>query len=245
MNFKEWIMAESTVRKLAIFDYDSTLANTPLQPADWKPTPYVGPDGRERYDKDWWVHPDSLNVHYDLHPVIVQEFAKARKDPSVRAVLLTGRQGMRTAHLIRGKLRQHGFYGKRVISPNYHKALERHRLWPNGDHPNDMAADSHEEFYKGDMSKEPDFPKTEKGVPASDTLAHKQYVIANKLMSPDIQEIDFWDDRPEHVKSFTDFFYGLFEKWPNLRVVNFHKVEGERITPMQITKTQPAKYGDG
>lgn len=219
-------------KKLSIFDFDCTLALTPLRPEGWEGKPYVAPDGRVREGDDWWIHPESLEVEYDFHPVVVKEFENARLDPEVHAVMLTGRMGMRTAHIIRGKLRKHGYYGRRMISPKASKALQRHNQWPNSDHPNDFAPEAHHEYYKGDWSKEDDYP-ARSGCGAEDTLVHKCYVI-NRLMNDSYEEIDFWDDRYPHVASFMEFFQDLVNKWANLKVIRFYQVCGEKIVLQEI-----------
>lgn len=231
MNFREWMLQESSVRKLAIFDFDGTLANTPLKPDDWTGRDYIAPDGKSRKDNDWWAHPDSL-VDFPFNDLVMKQFQAARSDPNTKAVLLTGRIGMRTAHIIRGKLRQAGLYGKRVISPHYQKAQQRSQEWPHGD---DHPDDSHEEFYSGDMTKEPDYPQTKNGKPESGTLAHKIYVV-RKLTTDDIQEIDFWDDRDVHLAPFLNFFRQLLAEKPNLQKVTFYHVANgqiKRVYPME------------
>lgn len=233
MNFKHWLLSENMHSKLAIFDFDDTLAQTPKPPENWKGGEYIAPDGKPRKSSDWWVHPDSLQGSWNFNDLIVQEFQKARSDPNTHAVLLTGRVGMRTAHIIRGKLRDAGLFGKRVISPNHSKALKRHQEWPYGD---DRPDDSHEEFFKGDMQKEPDYPKLPSGQPSSDTFDHKTFVIEKKLMNDGIQEIDFWDDRSHHREGFVKLFQKMLQEWPNLQRVTFHVVTPQGINPIFLTK---------
>lgn len=236
MNFREWLLLENTVTKLAIFDFDSTLANTTHKPQGWKGQDYTAPDGKVRKgkDSDWWSHPESLEDDFAFNDAIVAEFQKARLDPNTKAVLLTGRMGMRTAHIIRGRLRQAGLYGKRVISPHHTKAQQRATEWPHGeDHPED----SHEEFYSGDMSKEPDYPKTPKGNPAGDTFSHKSFVV-RRLVTEDIEEIDFWDDRDDHLPGFIQLFQELMTQFPNIKRVTVHHVKDGRVESIPIQPPQ-------
>jgi hypothetical protein len=236
MNFKNWLENQTQVNKLAIFDFDGTLANTPMKPPEWKPSEYVAPDGKIRKgDSSWWVHPDSLQ-QYDFNQMVLDEFRKARSDPQTKAVLLTGRTGMRTAHLIRGKLRQKGLYGKRQISDKYEKALDRHHSWPNGPHPEDEMPYTHDEFFSGDMTKEDDYPKTPKGNPLGDTLSHKKYVVERKLMHDGIRVVDFWDDRYDHYDEFQNFFKKLLDDWPNLEIINYHYIDNGVKKTIPITK---------
>ena len=235
MNFKTWLENQRRITKLACFDFDGTLADTPTPPPDWKATPYIGHDGRERTGSSWWVHPDSLG-DYQLNTSILDEFRKARSEPQTHAILLTGRPGMRTAHLIRGKLRKEGLYGKRQISPSYKKSIDRHDTWPNSPHPEENMPYTHDEYFSGDMRTEDDFPQTPKGNPVSDTLSHKKYVIGRKLMTDDIREIDFWDDRQDHFDGFREFFQQLLNDWPNLEIVNYHYITNGRAKTIPITK---------
>jgi hypothetical protein len=233
MNFKQWILSESLQPRLAIFDFDETLANTPRRPENWVAKDYIAPDGKVKKSKDWWTHPDSLEGNWDFKDQVIQEFQKARQDPNTQAVLLTGRVGMRTAHIIRDRLRRVGLHGRRVISSHHHKAIQRQKEWPHGDeHPDD----EHEEYYKGDMQKEPDFPKVEKGKPDSDTFNHKAYVIEKKLMHDGVRVIDFWDDREGHRQGFVELFQKLLREWPNLQQVTIHVVSPQGIMPISLTK---------
>ena len=242
MNFREWLLNESSVSKLAIFDFDSTLANTPLKPQGWKGTNYIAPDGKERKgkDSDWWTHPQSVEDDFPFNERIVAEFRKAKADPNTRAVMLTGRMGMRTAHIIRGKLRGQGLYGKRVIGPSHEKSLKRSQEWPHGD---DHPEDSHEEFYSGDMNREPDYPQTPKGHPAGDTFSHKSYVVGT-LINDDIVEIEFWDDRKDHLSGFINLFQQLLVDKPNLEKVTVHHVTDgvEESIPLLKPNTPPPSF---
>jgi len=232
MNFKIWIESQMPITKLAFFDYDGTLAVTPKPPQNWAPSNYVAPDGKVRKDNHWWTHPDSLE-NYQLNQFILGEFKKARMEQSTKAVLLTGRQGMRTAHLIRGKLRDEGLFGKRQISARYEKAQERHDNWPNGPHPEEDHPHAHQEFFKGDMRTEDDYPKTSKGKPDGDTASHKKYVV-QKLMNDNVQLIDFWDDQVEFVDDFLNLFKQLLKNWPNLKKINYYHVTPTGITTIPI-----------
>jgi hypothetical protein len=236
MNFKTWLENQSTITKIAVFDFDGTLADTPMQPSDWKPTTYVAPDGKERDDTSWWTHPDSLPENFPFNKRILAEFKKAKMEPQTKAVLLTGRSGMRTAHIIRGRFRQEGLYGKRMIAANYNKAIQRHQSWPNSDHPEDTSPYGHEEYFAGDMRTELDYPKTPKGNSVGDTFSHKIYVVEKKLMSNNIQQIDFWDDRDAHLPKFIEFFTKLLTRWPNLNIINIYRVKGDTVETIPLVR---------
>ena len=237
MNFQTWLESRASASKLAVFDFDGTLANTPLKPQGWKATDYIAPDNKIRKgETSWWVHPDSL-ADYSFNQQIMEEFKRARQDPQSKAVMLTGRPGMRTAHLVRGRFRQEGLFGRRQISANYQKALERHKTWPNGPHPEEESNPNiHDEYFAGDMRTEDDFPKTSKGRPKGDTLTHKKYVIEQKLMTDDIEEMDFWDDRESHHEEFVSMFQELLVSWPNLRIVRYHYISNNQIQTIPIAR---------
>ena len=143
---------------------------------------------------------------------------------------------MRTAHLIRGRLREEGLFGRRMISDKYQKSLDRHKQWPNGPHPEEEHPYSHEEYFSGDMRTEDDYPKTPKGHPKGDTLTHKKYVVGKKLISDDIREVDFWDDRENHFQEFVSFFKEILTSWPNLQIIRYHHVLGDQIKVIPIVR---------
>lgn len=220
MNFREWLMTESAKIKLAIFDFDSTLARTPEKPNGWVPPTLPG---EKQSRGDWWSHPDSLSMPLwdgSFNNNIVAAFKEAQKDPSAHVVLLTGRNGIKTAPIIRQYLRKQGLHGKRVISPSHTKALGRH----TDAHPLDDAG--HEEYYKGDFRTEPDYPQTANGNPSDDTLDHKKYIV-NRLMHNGITEINFYDDRDDHLPEFTRFFQELLGRYGNLQHVMIHHVKAD------------------
>jgi hypothetical protein len=232
IQFKQWLLSESRKRKLAIFDFDSTLALTPERPEGW-----VGSPVRGKKSKDWWTHPDSLSMpHYDgkLNPPIVKAFLAAKSDPETHAAMLTGRMGMRTAPAIRSHLHKHGLYGKRVIGPNHAKSLNRAAM-EDPTHDRQHHDDAHEEYYKGDFRKEPDYPKDEKGKPLDDTLNHKLYIV-KRLMHQGIEELDFYDDREEHRSHFLENFKSLLGNFPNLRTIRLHAVSPDHIEEHTIDR---------
>lgn len=233
MNFKHWLLKENAFSRLAIFDFDATLADTPHPPEGWKGGDYLAPDGKKKKTGDWWTHPDSLKGDWGFNQKVLVAFEQARRDPNTHAVMMTGRVGMRTAHTIRGRLRDLGMYGRRVIPDTHPKAKERHEKWPHGD---DHSDDSHDEYYKGDGSKEPGYPQTEKGHPSSDTFDHKSHTIEHKLMNLGIQEIEFWDDKKSYRQGFIDLFQRLLREWPNLQHVVIHVVSPQGVSDINLQK---------
>lgn len=235
MEFRDWLLTESVKTRLAIFDYDKTLANTPERPEGWVGTPVRG-----KKQKDWWTHPDSLSRPMyggQLNGPIVREFEAAKSDPNTHTVLITGRNGIRMAPMVRGHLRQAGLYGKRIIAPSYAKA-HRRAAEEDTTHPHEQHDTAHEEYYSGDFRTEPDFPKTESGKPSSDTLDHKRYIVG-RLMNDGIQRIDFWDDREAHLQPFLQMFEKMFGNWKNLKEVFLHHVQDDKIIQHSMSRDNP------
>lgn len=194
MNFKEFLNEESKplIKHIAVFDFDGTIGNVPERPSSW-------------FGKDWWGHEDSLSEpHYDgsVNHEVIEAFRQANKDPNTRAILLTGRRGV-IAHGVRNVLRSNGLFGKRIIPDSNKEARNKfNSALSNGKdsiHPEEHKG--HEEFYSGDFNTEGDYPRTAKGKPDGTTLAHKFYVIKN-LMNRDIESLEFWEDRADHIPSF-------------------------------------------
>lgn len=216
LTFKEWIdQIGANITKIAVFDFDGTLANTPMKPNSQEEIKKIGWDGR-----DWWGSHASLPDGITFNEEVVKAFMDAKQDPNTYAVLMTGRRGI-TADRIRQMLSNQGLIGRRQISPLNKKALQKLTKHPDEDsHPH-----LHDEFYSGDFITEPDYPRSgKKDKPDSSTLAHKTYIIEKKLMNNNIQELDFWDDRSDHIPHFIKLGMDLQKKWPNLKRVTMHRV---------------------
>lgn len=214
MDFKNWFGNNLSKTKLAIFDFDGTLANVPERPLPHEPK-------HNWNGKDWWGSKDSLTPpHYngDVIPEVVNAFKKAKADPQTRAVLITGRRDI-IAPEVRNVLRSNGLVGKRVIPDSNKKALSKHEPFEDENHP-----EAHEEYFSGDHSTEEDFPKTKKNKPEGGTLIFKMFVINNRLMNDKIEEIDVWDDRADHAPSWIKLGVDLQKQYKNLKRYTFHRV---------------------
>lgn len=213
--------------KLAIFDFDGTIAFVPERP---------GPsDPKHNWNgKDWWGSHDSLTPpHYngEVNDVVIDAFKKAKADPSTRAVLLTGRRGL-VADPVRNILRDNGLIGKRII-PDSNKKLS-HTPFSDENHP-----EAHEEYFNGDHSTEEDYPKTHKGKPEGGTLIFKHYILTKKLFNQNVEEIDIWDDRADHMPSWIKIGVELQKNYPNLQRYTIHRVfpnEGGHIQTIPVKK---------
>ena len=201
--------------KLAIFDFDGTLANTPMKPQSKEEADAMGWNG-----KDWWGSQASLPDGITFNDEVVRAFMDAKRDPKTCAVLMTGRRGV-TADRVRQMLADQGLVGRRQVALSNKKAL-KHLTQHEGE---DEHPHLHDEFFSGDFITEPDYPKSgKKNKPDGSTIAHKRYIIENKLMNNNIQEVDFWDDRSDHIPHFIKLGMELQKKWPNLQRVTMHRV---------------------
>jgi hypothetical protein len=200
---------ENQQQKLAIFDFDGTLANTPTKPQGWK-------------GKDWWGHEDSLHPELfdgSLNPEVEKAFREAKADPNTRVILATGRRNV-IAPKVRTFLQAKNLFGRRMIAPSNKVGLEK----KDASHPGENSHDSHEEYFSGDQSTEPDFPVYgKKNNPDTRTISHKLYVF-NKVINNNIQQIDIWEDRSDHIPYFIEYFVGVYKKWPNVQQITLHRV---------------------
>lgn len=72
-----------------------------------------------------------------------------------------------------------------------------------------------EYFFRGqkDLTQHPEYPR--KG----DTFDYKAFVTVNRLMSPEIETLEIFDDRDEHIPKFVELGKNLKQKYPNLRIL--------------------------
>lgn len=79
-------------KRIAIFDFDGTVVDTPLPETGRKL--YEQVTGREWPHKGWWSKPDSLDMDIFPMPVIeaaVAAFHKEKATPGTLTVMMTGR----------------------------------------------------------------------------------------------------------------------------------------------------------
>jgi len=172
---------------------------------------------------DWWGSEASLNdIHYPGKPVndkVIEAFRQDRVDPQTHVAVITGRRGVVSQH-VRNVLRHHNLYGRRVIPDSNELALQKHQdIHADEKHPH-----SHEEYYSGDLSTEPDYPKGNSGKPTSDTWSFKEFAVVKRLMNHNIEIIEIWDDRDDHIGHWQSMGVDLFRKWPNLKEFTIHRV---------------------
>tara|TARA_Y100000034_G_scaffold130080_1_gene187696 strand:+ start:3720 stop:4442 length:723 start_codon:yes stop_codon:yes gene_type:complete len=192
LNFKHFLESANVVTRLAIFDFDLTIAKAPEKPQKG--------DNRHGWNgKDWWGSKESLTPPFydmEVNEEIVEEMRKAKADPNTHVILLTGRRGI-VSPTVRNVLRHHGLYGRRMIPKSNDKARSHYR---GHEHDHDNHGDAHEEYYSGDFRTEPDYPKFgKKNKPAGDTLSHKVYIIRRMVdRLPTVTTVEMWDDRKDH-----------------------------------------------
>lgn len=181
--------------RLCVFDFDSTLANTPMKP---------GPndDCRSWNRRDWWGSRASLvgpedGGFYDgsMNEDIVKAFWEARNDPSTITAMATGRRSP-VAYLVRNILRQHSLLGRRVIDDEKENELKWYRsLCADG---KDVRSDDpevvygHLEFFTGDIVVNNKL---------GGTAGHK-WEVGKRLAVEygPFEIVEIWDDRKDHIE---------------------------------------------
>jgi hypothetical protein len=85
---------------------------------------------------------------------------------------------------------------------------------------NNYGIHAHEYIFRGqkELTKHPEYPH--KG----DTLDYKIFVIVKRLMSSEMQSVEIFDDREEHMSGFIQLGRDLKANWPNLKSVIIHDV---------------------
>lgn len=161
------------IRKIAIFDFDNTLARTPEKPKNW-----VG---------GWWGRKESLlpphlpsvndiftEMPDFLEPKVLEEYNKAVADPHTFCVMMTGRhKGLKW--IVMQLLNAFG------INPegcNKRRAI----------------------FISGGQTLQMKLENIEKMV----------------LEFPNVNEIEMWEDRPEHIVEFRKYNEHLKTIRPNI-----------------------------
>ena len=218
INFNEWLQQKEGQSKLAIFDFDKTLAYTAEKPKGWK-------------GEDWFSHPQSLEGEnfegFNSH--VLAAFLAAKQDPKTHAVMLTGRKAAISPN-VRQILQNHNLFGKRTFP-------ERHpgNAFFQG-HPNENKPDAHSEFYKGDYDKESDYPRYPKtGQPVQEVEKWKTYII-EKLVTPNTIQIDLFEDKLENVEAFKKISRQIYNKWPNVESIKIHWIKPKSIEIIPINR---------
>lgn len=210
LNFKSFMeSAPMGFTKIVIIDFDDTLVFTPT-PEEGIPE-YEKNTGKPWYVKDkdtavqngffpnfrrtgWWGRQETLNPPI-FHPT------PEKLNPNVANALKSFHNDPQTYTVI--------MTGRHAALQNRVKEILAHY----GVHANEY-------YFKGqkDLTSHPNYPKS------NDTFDYKEFVIINRLMSPEIQIVEIYDDREEHITKFLQLGKNLKEKWPNLKSILIHDV---------------------
>jgi hypothetical protein len=94
--------------KLAVFDFDGTLVDTPL-PEDGKKE-YKKKTGKDWPHAGWWGQPMSLDMNvFDMPTIssVISDYKKEIQDPNTMVVMVTGRM-VKLTDLVKDILNRHG-----------------------------------------------------------------------------------------------------------------------------------------
>lgn len=219
MDFKLFLMENVPLDKtrLAVFDVDDTLIFSP-RPEDWthssgqdmpKYTQVTGKPWEIKdaqtalqhgYDakfrrKGWWSRPETMQ-----EPIL--QLTPELLNQKVASVFHQFKKDPQTWVVV--------MTGRPAFFRNRVKEILNHL---------GIYADAY--FFQGekDLRADPAYPKQQ------DTLKYKTFVINNKLMTPNIETIEIFDDREDHIPQFVSFGENLKKNWPNLRAVLVHDVK--------------------
>lgn len=155
---------------------------------------YQNATGQPWPHKGWWGNPKSLEP-----PVFNSEIGKL--NPAVANAFRSFKDDAQTYIVV--------MTGRIAKFENQVKEI----LNKYGIHP--------DEYYFKDqknLTQDKNYPR---GV---DTFGYKEFVILNRLMSQEIQMVEIFDDREEHITKFIELGKNLKTKWPNLQSVVIHDV---------------------
>lgn len=132
LKFREFLEGAGVKTRLAIFDFDGTLVNTP-GPEEGKAR-YQQVTGQPWPHKGWWGRRETLtppvfnNEEEALKQEVVAEFHKAKADPNTQVVMMTGRHGGQEKE-VRAILSKYGLEPDEHYYQG-HKSLLGHPLYP-------------------------------------------------------------------------------------------------------------------
>lgn len=170
------------VTRLAVFDFDGTLVDTPLP--DTGRGEYEQKTGKPWPHHGWWGREDSLDhTIFDIPviPSVIADYEKQKEDPNTAVIMLTGRM--------------------QKLADKVINILDKHELEFDGHY-----------FNRGGSTDEAKIKTMEK--------------ILDEY--PNIQEIEMWDDRLEHIPTF--------EKWGR------EQVESGRLKDFSINVVPSGRH---
>lgn len=198
MNFRQFIeSAPSGIKRIVIFDFDDTLVFTPT-PEEGKPA-YQAITGQP-WKGGWWGNPKTLE-----HPVF-NDNDPAKLNPHVAQAFQHFKQDASTYVVVMtGRIAK---FENRVK-----EILAKYGIHPDEFYFKDQQNLSQDQSYKQAMSQA-----------KNDTFNYKEFVIINRLMNPEIEKVEIFDDREEHIPRFVQLGKNLKERWPKLQSVIIHDV---------------------
>lgn len=191
---------ESTKTRLAVFDFDDTLVLTPTKEDYQKRTGTIWKGG-------WWGNPKTLehpvfddNDAAIINPQVAKTFQQFRQDPNTYVVVMTGRIAK---------------FENRVK-----EILAKYNIHPDEFYFKDQKNLTIDPTYKQHMAQN-----------KNDTFNYKEFVIINRLIKtyPDVQSVEIFDDRTEHIPRFVELGENLKKTHPNLQSVIIHDVRQNKI----------------
>ena len=217
LNFKKFMESAPTgIKRIAIIDFDDTLVHTP--------TPEKGiPEYEES-------HPSPSGGRI---PWMIKDKETAVKhgfDPKFRRTGWWGRPETLKFDRTPERLNQNVANALKSFhdDPQTHTVIMTGRHAALGDSVKDILTHygihADEYYFKGqkDLTKDPQYPKS------NDTFDYKAFVIIKRLMSPEIETVEIFDDRADHVNKFLELGRNLKETWPNLKTMLVHDVRSKK-----------------
>jgi hypothetical protein len=205
------------IKRIVVFDFDDTLVYTPT-PEEGAPK-YQQATGKPWYIKDpqtaqahgfhpsfrregWWGNPKTLEA-----PIFEPHPEKLNQDVA-RAFQSFKDDPQTYTVVMTGRIAKMADRVKEILA-----------------HYN-IHADEY--FFKGqkDVTQDKTYPR------AGDTFDFKAFVIVNRLMGPEIQTVEIFDDREEHIPRFVQLGKDLKVKWPNVKSVIIHDVRQNKNYPI-------------
>ena len=211
LNFKKFIeSAKTDINRLVVFDFDGTLVFTP--------TPEEGiPDYEKATGKPWMIKDKETAVKHGF-------------DPKFRRIGFWGRPETLEFDPTLERLNQNVANALKSFhnDPHTHTVIMTGRHAALGNSVKNILANygvhADEYYFKGqkDLTKDPQYPKS------NDTFDYKAFVIIKRLMSPEIETVEIFDDRADHINKFLELGRNLKKTWLNLKAVRVHDVSSNK-----------------
>ena len=211
LNFRKFIeAAPAGIKRIVIIDFDDTLVYTP--------TPEEGiPEYEKTTGKPWVIKDKETAIQHGF-------------DPKFRRTGWWGRPETLKFDRTPDKLNQNVANALKSFhdDPQTHTVIMTGRHAAIGNSVKDILSHygvhADEYYFKGqkDLTAHPEYPKS------NDTFDYKAFVIIKRLMSQEIETVEIFEDRADHVNKFLELGRNLKETWPNLKTVLVHDVRSKK-----------------